>query len=86
MSFETQPINCKICKEKTVLKYTHTDTYIHTNIFITGARYFCWVFPNETLINDFGQKKQYCKHGGFVYLFHEPGFVSLLCLFVCLFF
>jgi len=39
-----------------------------------GARYFCWINPHERLKNsEFDQRWEPCEHGGFVYLFSEPG-------------
>ena len=38
-----------------------------------GAKYFCWLFPMEEIKNEKFEKRIFTKHGGFVYLFHEPG-------------
>eukprot|EP01083_Nonionella_stella_P068540 182101_1 len=39
----------------------------------TGAKYFCWLFPQEELTNEQRSTRRFTTHGGFVYLFHEPG-------------
>jgi len=36
-----------------------------------GARWYCWIRPDEPLVDDWGTSEKLCPNGGFVYLFHD---------------
>jgi len=36
-----------------------------------GARWYCWIRPDEPIIDEFGLSEKLCPNGGFVYLFHD---------------
>ncbi|KAJ5073495.1 caspase regulator ring finger domain-containing [Anaeramoeba ignava] len=44
------------------------------SMYDKGARYYCWVRPNETLVSESKKEWKICENGGFVYLFHQNPF------------